>query len=128
MLKILIADDSKTARMIIQRCLEMVGVANCEYVHASDGIEALTIMRAGGVDLLITDLNMPNLDGKGLLLAVKSSPKLTNTPVIVISSLVNQALEIELNSLGVNSIINKPVSPVKLLECMESIMEKGFIS
>lgn len=128
MLKILIADDSRTARMIIQRCLEIVGFSNCEYVHAADGFEALAIIRAGGIQLLITDLNMPKLDGKGLLQAVKSSPRLTDLPVIVVSSLVNLALEKELHSIGVNSIINKPVSPAKLLESIESIMEKGIIS
>lgn len=128
MLKILIADDSKTARMIIQRCLEMTGLTNCEYIHASNGVEALAIIRSRKIDLLITDLNMPEMDGKDLLQAVKSSPRLTDIPVIVISSLVNPALEKELSSLGVNGIINKPVSPVKLLESIESIMEKGVIS
>lgn len=128
MFKILIADDSKTARMIIQRCLEMTGFSNCEYVHAANGLEALTIIRGGGIQLLITDLNMPELDGKGLLLAVKSSPRLTDLPVIVVSSLANPALEKELQSIGVNSIINKPVSPSKLLESLESIMEKSVLS
>jgi len=128
MLKILIADDSRTARMIIQRCLEITGFANCEYVHAADGIEALSIIRTGGIQLLITDLNMPNLDGKGLLQAVKSSPRLTDLPVIVVSSMANPAMERELHIIGANSIINKPVSPAKLLESIESIMEKGIIS
>lgn len=127
MLKILIADDSKTARMIVQRCMEMTNLSNCEYVHASDGMEALSIIRAGGINLLITDLNMPRLDGKGLLLAVKSSPKLTDIPVIVVSSLANPAMEKELSLIGVNSIINKPVSPAKLLESIEAIFEKGDI-
>ncbi|EKD84149.1 MAG: Response regulator receiver protein [uncultured bacterium] len=128
MLKILIADDSKTARMIIQRCLEMTGFSNCEYVHAANGFEALAIIRAGGIQLLITDLNMPKLDGKGLLKAVKSSPRLIDLPVIVVSSMANPALEKELHSIGASSIINKPVSPAKLLESIESIMEKGVIS
>jgi len=128
MLKILIADDSRTARIIIQRCLEITGLTDCEYMHAADGIEALAIIKTGGINLLITDLNMPKLDGKGLLQAVKSSPRLTDLPVIVVSSLANPAMEKELHSIGVNSIINKPVSPAKLLESIESIMENGIIS
>lgn len=121
---ILITDDSATARMIIQRCLEMIGCADCDYVHAADGFEALTILRSREIALLITDMNMPNLDGKGLLQAVKGSPKLNHIPVFVITSLANPALERELHMIGVDKIIYKPVSPPKLLECIEQTLGK----
>lgn len=51
---ILIVDDSATARRIIQQCLEMIGCAGCEFVHAADGIEALGILRSRDISLLIT--------------------------------------------------------------------------
>lgn len=121
---VLITDDSATARMIIQRCLEMIGCADCDYVHAADGFEALTILRSREIALLITDMNMPNLDGKGLLQAVKGSPKLNHIPVFVITSLANPALERELQMIGVDRIIYKPVSPPKLLECIEQTLGK----
>lgn len=123
---VLITDDSTTARMIIQRCLEMVGCSDCEYVHAADGVEALGILRSREINLLITDMNMPNLDGKGLLQAVKGSPKLNHIPVFVITSLANPALERELEMIGVDKIIYKPVSPQKLLECIDQTFGKDF--
>lgn len=123
---VLITDDSTTARMIIQRCLEMVGFSDCEFVHAADGVEALSVLRSREIGLLITDMNMPNLDGKGLLQAVKGSPKLNHIPVFVITSLANPALERELEMIGVNKIIYKPVSPPKLLESLEDTFGKDF--
>lgn len=123
---VLITDDSGTARMIIQRCLEMIGCNECEFVHAADGVEALSVLRSRQIELLITDMNMPNLDGRGLLLAVKSSPRLNHIPVFVITSLANPALERELEMLGVNKIIYKPASPQKLLECINDTFGKDF--
>ncbi len=123
---ILIVDDSATARRIIQQCLEMIGCAGCEFVHAADGIEALGILRSRDISLLITDMNMPNLDGTGLLKAVKGSPKLNHIPVFVISSLTNPALESELKSIGVDRIIYKPASPQKLLDGIEQTVGRGF--
>ncbi len=123
---VLITDDSATARMIIQRCLEMIGCSECEYIYAADGMEALSILRSREINLLITDMNMPNLDGKGLLQAVKSSPRLNHIPVFVITSLANPALERELEMIGVNRIVYKPVSPPKLIEAIEETFGKDF--
>lgn len=124
MKKVLIVDDSATARRIIQQCLEMLGFAECEYLQAADGLEALTRLRSDDISLLITDMNMPNLDGEGLLRAVKGSPKLNHIPVFVISSLANPALEHELKQVGVDKIIYKPATPQKLLEAIEQVFPK----
>ncbi len=118
---VLIADDSATARMITQRCLEMLGLES-KFLHAKDGREALEILRAGGVDLLITDMVMPEMDGKALLKSVKSSPKLNHIPVFVITSLANPALESEMEQIGVDHVIYKPVSPPKLMMALEAVM------
>lgn len=123
---ILIVDDSATARKIIQQCLEMIGCGDSEFVHAADGMEALVTLRSRPISLLITDMNMPNLDGTGLLKAVKSSPKLNHIPVFVISSLTNPAMENELKAIGVDKIIYKPASPQKLLEGIEETVGKEF--
>ncbi|MDD3147953.1 MAG: response regulator [Candidatus Riflebacteria bacterium] len=123
---ILIVDDSATARRIIQQCLEMIGCAGYDFIQAADGLEALSKLREQEISLLITDMNMPNLDGVGLLKAVKSSPKLHHIPVFVISSLANPALENELRLIGVNKIIYKPASPQKLLDGIEQTLGKDF--
>jgi len=71
---VVIADDSATARMVIQRCLEMVGLHDWSFVGVADGQEAMGILRSQPVDLLVTDVNMPVMDGKKLLLNVKPVP------------------------------------------------------
>jgi two-component system, chemotaxis family, chemotaxis protein CheY len=118
---VLITDDSGTARMVIQRCLEVTGCAACEFIHASNGQEAIEILRARKIDLLITDMNMPVMDGRRLLLSVKASPRLNHVPVVVVTSIGNPALERELFRIGVNTLIHKPVSPEKIAACIEDI-------
>lgn len=118
---ILITDDSATARMVIKRCLEMIGCENCCYHQAANGQKALEILRSQPIDLLITDMVMPEMDGKQLLMSVRSSPKLCNVKVVVITSLANPALEKELTDLGASSVISKPVSPPKIQECIAGL-------
>lgn len=127
MAKVLITDDSATARMIIQRCLEVLGWQDCEFLHASDGTEALKLVKEQAVDLIITDIVMPVMDGIELLKRIKVSPRLNHIPVFVISSLANPALEKELAQFGVDSLIYKPVSPPKLLEALQETLGKDFL-
>jgi len=75
MSKIIIADDSSTARMIVKRCMEIIGFHDAEYLEAEDGREVLQIISAHTVNILVTDLTMPNLDGIGLLKEIKSHPE-----------------------------------------------------
>jgi len=68
MKRVVIADDSQTARMFIRRCLEIVGLAETEFVEADNGREALARIKEAPTDLLVTDLNMPLMDGEMLLM------------------------------------------------------------
>ncbi|WP_321368692.1 response regulator [uncultured Desulfuromusa sp.] len=67
MKRIIIADDSATARMFIKRCLQIIGLGEAEIIEAEHGKEALTAAKAQEVDLLLTDLNMPVMDGETLV-------------------------------------------------------------
>lgn len=127
MARVLITDDSATARMIIQRCIEVLGWKGCDFLHAADGVQALEIVTNQKIDLIITDIIMPVMDGINLLKRIKVSPKLNHIPVFVISSLANPALEKELRQFGVDHLIYKPVSPPKLLEALEATMGKDFL-
>lgn len=126
MAKVLITDDSATARMIIQRCLEVIGWNDCVFLQAANGLEAMDLITRESVDLIITDIVMPVMDGRNLLKRIKISPKLNHIPVFVISSLANPALEQELKQFGVDRLIYKPVSPPKLLEAIEDVFGKDF--
>ncbi len=121
--RIVIADDSATARMFIKRCLQIIGLGEAEMIEAEHGKEALTAAKAEPTDLLLTDLNMPIMDGETLLKWVKASPKLMDMPVVVITSAGNPAKEQELLKLGALKVINKPVSPPTLMEALSSFIE-----
>lgn len=123
MKRIIIADDSATARMFIKRCLEIVGLGDAEIVEAEHGKEALAAAKAEPADLLLTDLNMPVMDGETLVKWVKASPKLCDMPIVVITSAGNPAKEAELLELGAHRVINKPVSPPLIMEALEQFLD-----
>jgi two-component system chemotaxis response regulator CheY len=125
---VLIADDSATARMVIKRCFEVIGCReNWSFQEAVNGKDALEKLRQNSFDLLLTDINMPVMDGKKLLLGVKSSPRLNHIPVVVISSLGNPALIDELKRIGANIVIHKPISPEKIIQAIEEIFGKDAL-
>jgi two-component system chemotaxis response regulator CheY len=123
MKRIVIADDSATARMFIKRCLDIIGLGDAEIVEAEHGKEALTAAKAAPTDLLLSDLNMPVMDGETLLKWVKSSPKLMDMPVVIITSAGNPAKEQELLKLGALKVINKPVSPPMLMDALAMFLD-----
>ena len=123
MKRIIIADDSATARMFIKRCLQIIGLGDAEIIEAEHGKEALTAAKAQEVDLLLTDLNMPVMDGETLVKWVKASPKLCDLPVIVITSAGNPAKEAQLLELGAHRVLNKPVSPPVMMDALADFIE-----
>jgi len=121
---VIIADDSSTARMIIKRCLEIAGCTGSQFHEAENGAQALEIAKSQKIDLLVTDLNMPSMDGKTLLKYVKASPKLTTLPVLIISSASNEAVKEELLKLGAHAVVNKPVSPASIAGVIQELDEQ----
>ena len=114
--KILVVDDSSTSRMITRRCFEMASTQPITFLEAPDGAAALTILQDNDVDLIITDINMPKMDGMTFVWKVKMNKRLENTPIIVLSSMKNERMENGLNGLGISSFIQKPISPAKVAE------------
>lgn len=108
--RILIVDDSTVARKMIKRSLEIVGLQDSNFTEAENGMQALEILKGSEFDLVCTDLNMPEMDGTQLLKRIKSSPKLTDTPVIIISSLTNATREQQLLSDHALKVFKKPLS------------------
>lgn len=122
---ILIADDSGTARMIVRKCFEIAGLGDSNFFEAKNGGEVLTILESEKIDLLVTDLNMPVLDGKALLSRVKSNPALVGIPVIVITSGSNPASEKELKKIGAAVVLGKPLSPAAVARAWSVIEKPG---
>ncbi len=123
MKRIIIADDSATARMFIKRCLQIIGLGDAEIVEAEHGKEALAAAKEKGADLLLTDLNMPVMDGETLVKWVKASPKLSDLPIVVISSAGNPAKEKQLLEMGAHRVLNKPVSPPVMMEALADFID-----
>ena len=121
--RVLIVDDSSTARSIIRRTLEISGFEELEIGEASNGEEALQVLKENKYDLVFTDLNMPNMDGEQLLKRIKSSPKLNDIPVVVISSMTNESKENKLLSEHAAKIFPKPISLPDIQDFLENYSE-----
>lgn len=122
---ILIVDDSETSRMIIRKCFTMTGDEDSTFFEAGDGIHALSLLATSPVDLVVTDLNMPRMDGVTLLRKLRKGEKTKTLPVIVISSMGNDHLDQELRDLAVTAIIRKPLTPAKIRDAVPT-EEGGF--
>ena len=103
--KILVVDDSPTIRKFISIALKIKGY---EIISASDGMEALELLPNDKIDLVITDLNMPNIDGFNLIERIRSNENFLNTPIIVMSNLSDSEDIERAMQLGANSYIIKP--------------------
>ena len=122
---IVIADDSALARMFIRRCLEIAGLGDANFFEASDGSEAILKMKEVKADLLVTDLTMPNMNGIELMRRISFSPRLSGTPVLVVTSAGNEEQRKELMELGATKILSKPISPAMLVEAINMIRQSG---
>jgi len=116
--KVLIVDDSSTSRMITRRCFEMASAGPICFVEAPDGAAALALLQEQNVDLIVTDINMPKMDGMTFVWKVKMNKRLESKPIIVLSSMKNERMQSALAGLGVTSFVQKPISPAKLAEIL----------
>ena len=117
-MKILIVDDSATSRMIIRRCFEIAGYREAQYFEAEDGMMAISFLKTNTVDLILSDLRMPKMDGNTFIRKLRSSDATKTIPVVVISSMSNDVLEKQLLEHGVKAVIRKPISPAKVVQAV----------
>jgi CheY-like chemotaxis protein len=112
---VLVVDDSSTSRMIVQRCIEMAGIQVGAFVFAENGLDALALLKKDrAIDLVVTDLNMPKMDGRAFARIVRGDPAFGSIKVVVVSSIADGDAEAELKGLGVAAVVKKPVSPAKM--------------
>ena len=121
-MKILIVDDFSTMRRIIKNLLKDLGFNNT--VEADDGNTAMPILKAGGIDFLITDWNMPGMQGIDLLKAVRGNEELATLPVLMVTAESKREQIVEAAEAGVNGYIVKPFNATTLKEKIEKIFER----
>ena len=122
--RLLVADDNKVNRLLLCRSLELMGH---EVDSAENGRAALEKLRSGRHDLLLLDLEMPELDGFGLLGQRATDPALREVPVIVTSSLEGAAPVARCIELGADDYLHKPVNPVLLKARVDSSLERKHL-
>lgn len=110
--KILIAEDSATMRYLIMSTISALG--NYEIIEAANGFEALRILPREKVDLVITDINMPDINGLELVSFIKSNPNYKSTPLFIISTEGSERDREKGIQLGADAYLVKPFSPEEL--------------
>lgn len=121
-MKILIVDDFSTMRRIIKNLMRDLGYANTH--EADDGSTALPVLKSGSFDFLITDWNMPIMQGIDLLKAVRADPLLASLPVLLVTAEARREQIVAAAEAGVNGYIVKPFTAQTLKEKIEKIFER----
>jgi two-component system, chemotaxis family, chemotaxis protein CheY len=109
---VLIADDSKTSQMLVKTTLQRI--AGLVFLMADNGKEALDVVQKAHVDLLVTDINMPELDGIGLIRAVRAGDK--KMPILIITAKGEEQARDQGMALGANAYVLKPLSARELAD------------
>ncbi len=121
--RFLVVDDFSTMRRIVRNLLKELGFTNVE--EAEDGAVALQrLQSAGGIDFVITDWNMPNMDGLTLLQSVRADPGLKHLPVLMITAEAKKENIIAAAQAGASGYIVKPFTAATLNEKMVKIFDK----
>ena len=119
MAKILAVDDSASMRQMVSFTLKGAGH---EVVEACDGVEALTEAKKGKVDLVLTDVNMPNMDGITLIKELRTLPSYKFVPILTLTTESGMDKKTEGRNAGATGWIVKPFSPDQLLATIKKVL------
>ncbi len=121
-ISVLIVDDSATMRGFIKRTLSSTKLSLGDIWEAGNGREGLAQMEAHWVDLVLADLNMPDMTGVEMIERMAANPLLAALPVVVVSSEGDQAVLDSLSRKGVREFIRKPFQSTLLQEVVERVL------
>lgn len=119
-LRIMVVDDMSTSRGLIMMALEELQIKNVDY--RKDGASALQALVANPVHLVISDFNMPGLDGLGLLKGLRENRSTQKIGFILVSGSVDQATVQRGQALGMNNFIKKPFTTPGLKACIQAVV------
>jgi two-component system chemotaxis response regulator CheY len=123
-MKILIVDDSSTMRRIIGNVVMQLGFAKEDFEEAEDGLKAWKILSEAHYDVILTDWNMPNMNGLELVKKVRSEGTHQKTPIIMITTEGGKSEVIAALKAGVNNYIVKPFNAEVLKEKLDGVLKK----
>lgn len=119
-LRIMVVDDMATSRGLITQALDEIGVKT--YLTENDGRRALERMATNPVHLVLSDYNMPGLDGLGLLKAVRTQPATQKIGFILVTGKPTPEIVAQAKQLGLNNMIKKPFTSASMKQCIESVV------
>ena len=119
---LMIVDDSATMRKIIMRTVRMSGLEFDRTEEAGNGVEALEKLGVAPVDVILCDINMPEMGGPEVVKKVRELPSCADTKIVMVSTESSQELIDELMANGANGYITKPFTPEKFQEKLSPLM------
>lgn len=120
--RVLVVDDSPVMRRFIRRVMDMSGFECSECFEAGNGQEALRVLKEEWVDVILTDINMPEMNGEELVRRVEGSEELSSIPVLVISTDATDKRIGLLMELGAKGYVTKPFAPETLRDELDRVL------
>ena len=121
-MRFLVVDDFNTMRRIVRNLLKELGFNNVE--EAEDGVDALGKLKAGGFDFVISDWNMPNMDGLQLLQTIRADAAMASLPVLMVTAEAKKENIIAAAQAGASGYVVKPFTAGTLKEKLEKVFER----
>ncbi len=119
MKRILIVDDSVSIRQMVEATLK---TADYQVTAAKDGLEAFNLCKTQRFDFVLTDQNMPNMDGLTLIKSLRGLPSYARTPIVVLTTEASDQMKAQGRAAGATGWMVKPFEPLKLLEIAKKVM------
>lgn len=123
---ILVADDSETMRAVIKKTVSMSGVPVGEFHEAGNGKEAMAILAKTWIDVILSDINMPEMGGMELLKKISEDEDLKKIPLIFITTESSDARQEEARKFGVAGYVKKPFQPETIKAILYEVLEKAY--
>ena len=122
-IRVLIVDDSSVMRKIVDRSLRQAGLQITEVHEASNGAEALVRLQEHRVDLILSDINMPTMDGLELVRQLQTVESVKGVPIVMITTEAGESNVVQALSTGARGYIRKPFSPDQIKERLIPLLE-----
>jgi two-component system chemotaxis response regulator CheY len=119
---VLIVDDSPVMRAFIRRVMRLAGFDDAVFLEAGNGVEGLASLAANHIDVILTDINMPRMNGEDFLCELRRNPVYGDTPALVISTDATHERVERMLTLGAQGYISKPFPPEALREELDRIL------
>ena len=123
MKRLLIVDDSKLMRDMVAACLRPLGAVSFEF--AASGLEAIERLALAGYDLVVLDLNMPDVGGIEVIEFVRSQDQLRTLPILVVTTRGDDTSKTRVLEAGASGFLAKPFAPPQILSEVRRLLERG---